>query len=303
MKIPPYLKKGDLIGITCSSSKMDLQAAEYAAGVISSWGFQVHLGITVGTSFHNFSAPDELRLEELQDMLDDPDIKAIIFGRGGYGMVCILDELDFKQFRKHPKWICGYSDITALHTHIQHQYGIPTIHSMMCSGIRPETVENEYVDSLRLALKGTSYRYTAAPNDLNRTGKGTGKLIGGNLSLLANLSGTDSQPDTKGKILVLEDIGEYRYNVDRMMYNLKRAGWLEDLAGLVIGSFTDGKETDTPFGQTEYEIIRNIVQDYEYPVCFGFPVGHTHENYSLKLGLPHELHVTARQAKLSQRDV
>jgi len=303
MKIPPYLKKGDLIGITCSSSKMDLQAAEYAAGVISSWGFQVHLGITVGTSFHNFSAPDELRLEELQDMLDDPDIKAIIFGRGGYGMVCILDELDFKQFRKHPKWICGYSDITALHTHIQHQYGIPTIHSMMCSGIRPETVENEYVDSLRLALKGTAYRYTAAPNDLNRTGKGAGKLIGGNLSLLANLSGTDSQPDTKGKILVLEDIGEYRYNVDRMMYNLKRAGWLEDLAGLVIGSFTDGKETETPFGQTEYEIIRNIVQDYEYPVCFGFPVGHTHENYSLKLGLPHELHVTARQAKLSQRDV
>jgi muramoyltetrapeptide carboxypeptidase len=303
MKIPPYLKKGDLIGITCSSSKMDLQAAEYAAGVISSWGFQVHLGITVGTSFHNFSAPDELRLEELQDMLDDPDIKAIIFGRGGYGMVCILDELDFKKFRKHPKWICGYSDITALHTHIQHQYGIPTIHSMMCSGIRPETVENEYVESLRLALKGTSYRYIAAPHDLNRTGKGAGKLIGGNLSLLANLSGTDSQPDTKGKILVLEDIGEYRYNVDRMMYNLKRAGWLEDLAGLVIGSFTDGKETDTPFGQTEYEIIRNIVQDYEYPVCFGFPVGHTHENYSLKLGLPHELHVTARQAKLSQRDV
>lgn len=303
MKIPPYLKKGDLIGITCSSSKMDQQAAEYAAGVISSWGFQVHLGITVGTSFHNFSAPDELRLEELQDMLDDPDIKAIIFGRGGYGMVCILDDLDFKKFRKHPKWICGYSDITALHTHIQHQYGIPTIHSMMCSGIKPETVDNEYVDSLRLALKGTSYRYTTAAHDLNRTGKVTGKLIGGNLSLLANLSGTESQPDTKGKILVLEDIGEYRYNVDRMMYNLKRAGWLEDLAGLVVGSFTEGKETDTPFGQTEYEIIRNMVQDYEYPVCFGFPVGHSDENYALKLGLPHELHVTARQAKLSQRDV
>ncbi|QHS60774.1 S66 peptidase family protein [Chitinophaga agri] len=303
MKIPPYLKKGDLIGITCSSSKMDQQAAEYAAGVISSWGFQVHLGITVGTSFHNFSAPDELRLEELQDMLDDPDIKAIIFGRGGYGMVCILDDLDFKKFRKHPKWICGYSDITALHTHIQHQYGIPTIHSMMCSGIKPETVDNEYVDSLRQALKGTSYRYTTAAHDLNRTGKVTGKLIGGNLSLLANLSGTESQPDTKGKILVLEDIGEYRYNVDRMMYNLKRAGWLEELAGLVVGSFTEGKETETPFGQTEYEIIRNMVQDYDYPVCFGFPVGHTHENYALKLGLPHELHVTARQAKLFQRDI
>jgi muramoyltetrapeptide carboxypeptidase len=303
MRIPPYLKKGDLIGITCSSSKMDQQAAEYAAGVISSWGYQVHLGITVGTSFHNFSAPDELRLEELQDMLDDPDIKAIIFGRGGYGMVCILDDLDFKKFRKHPKWICGYSDITTLHTHIQHQFGIPTIHSMMCSGIRPDTVENEYVESLRLALKGTPYRYTCAAHDLNRFGKATGKLIGGNLSLLANLSGTASQPDTKGKILFLEDISEYRYNVDRMMYNLKRAGWLEELAGLVIGSFTDGKETETPFGQTEYEIIKHIVQDYDYPVCFGFPVGHTHENYALKIGLSHELHVTAKQGKLLQRDI
>ncbi|MCF6404042.1 LD-carboxypeptidase [Chitinophaga filiformis] len=303
MRIPPYLKKGDLIGITCSSSKMDQQAAEYAAGVISSWGYQVHLGITVGTSFHNFSAPDELRLEELQDMLDDPDIKAIIFGRGGYGLVCILDDLDFKKFRKHPKWICGYSDITVLHTHIHQQYGIPTIHSMMCSGIRPDTVENEYVDSLRLALKGTPYRYACAPHDLNRTGKASGQLIGGNLSLLANLSGTESQPDTKGKILFLEDISEYRYNIDRMMYNLKRAGWLEDLAGLVVGSFTDSKETETPFGQTEYEIIRNIVQDYDYPVCFGFPVGHTNENYALKIGLPHELHVTARQSRLLQRDI
>lgn len=303
MRIPPYLKKGDLIGITCSSSKMDQQAAEYAAGVISSWGYQVHLGITVGTSFHNFSAPDELRLEELQDMLDDPDIKAIIFGRGGYGMVCILDDLDFKKFRKHPKWICGYSDITVLHTHIHQQYGIPTIHSMMCSGIRPDTAENEYVDSLRLALKGTPYRYACAPHDLNRTGKATGQLIGGNLSLLANLSGTESQPGTKGKILFLEDISEYRYNIDRMMYNLKRAGWLDDLAGLVVGSFTDSKETETPFGQTEYEIIRNIVQDYDYPVCFGFPVGHTNENYALKIGLTHELQVTARQSRLLQRDI
>jgi len=303
MRIPPYLKKGDLIGITCSSSKMDQQAAEYAAGVISSWGYQVHLGITVGTSFHNFSAPDELRLEELQDMLDDPDIKAIIFGRGGYGMVCILDDLDFKKFRKHPKWICGYSDITVLHTHIHQQYGIPTIHSMMCSGIRPDTAENEYVDSLRLALKGTPYRYACAPHDLNRTGKATGQLIGGNLSLLANLSGTESQPGTKGKILFLEDISEYRYNIDRMMYNLKRAGWLDDLAGLIVGSFTDSKETETPFGQTEYEIIRNIVQDYDYPVCFGFPVGHTNENYALKIGLTHELQVTARQSRLLQRDI
>ncbi|MFY0252425.1 LD-carboxypeptidase [Chitinophaga sp. 30R24] len=288
------MKKGDLIGITCSSSKMDLQAAEYARGVLTSWGYRVHLGITVGTSFHNFSAPDELRLEELQDMLDDPEIKAIIFGRGGYGMVCIIDKLDFTYFRKHPKWLCGYSDITTLHAHVQRRLGIATIHSMMCSGITPDTIDNEYVHSLANVLKGKTYRYTVTPHPLNREGKASGALVGGNLSILSNLSGTPSQINTKGKILVLEDIGEYRYNVDRMMYNLKRAGWLDKLAGLVVGAFTDGKETNTPFGQTEYEIISNLVKEYEYPVCFGFPVGHQDANYSLKLGVPHELKVGAK---------
>jgi muramoyltetrapeptide carboxypeptidase len=291
IKIPPYLKKGDLIGITCSSSKMELAAAEYAAGVISSWGYPVHLGITVGTSFHNFSAPDELRLEELQDMLDDPQIKAIIFGRGGYGMVCLLDQLDFTRFRKHPKWLCGYSDITTLHTHIQARYGIATIHSMMCSGIKPETAENEYVESLRQLLRGKSYKYSFEAHAQNRSGQASGVLIGGNLSLLANLSGTRSQPDTKGKILLLEDIGEYRYNVDRMMYNLKRAGWLDKLAGMVVGAFTESKETETPFGQTEVEIIANIVKDYDYPVCYNFPSGHQEENYALQLGVKHQLKI------------
>ncbi|CAL1516510.1 LD-carboxypeptidase [Chitinophaga sp. MM2321] len=291
VKIPPYLKKGDLIGVTCSSSKMELQAAEYAAGILDAWGYRVHLGITVGTSFHNFSAPDELRLEELQDMLDDPEIKAIVFGRGGYGMVCILDKLDFTRFRKHPKWLCGYSDVTALHAHIHQRYNIASLHTLMCSGITPATAENEYVHSLAAALKGKPYRYTTPSHTLNRAGKATGALVGGNLSMLANVSGSRSQVDTKGKILLLEDIGEYRYNIDRMMYNLKRAGWLDKLAGLVVGAFVDGKDTNTPFGQTEYEIIHNIVKDYGYPVCYGFPCGHQTENYALKLGLKHELKV------------
>jgi muramoyltetrapeptide carboxypeptidase len=294
VKIPPYLKKGDLIGITCSSSKMDLVAAEYARGVISSWGYRVHLGITVGTSFHNFSAPDELRLEELQDMLDDPNIKAIVFGRGGYGMVCILDKLDFTRFRKNPKWLCGYSDITALHSHVQRQFGIATLHSVMCSGITPHTIDDEYVHSLAAALKGKPYRYTAPAHPLNREGKTSGILVGGNLSMLANLSGTRSQINTKGKILLLEDIGEYRYHIDRMMYNLKRAGWLDKLAGLVVGAFVDGKETNTPFGQTEYEIISNLVSEYDYPVCFGFPCGHQAANYALRLGVKHELKIGAK---------
>ncbi len=291
VKIPPYLKKGDLIGVTCSSSKMELAAAEYAAEVLRSWGFRVHLGITVGTSFHNFSAPDELRLEELQDMLDDPEIKAIVFGRGGYGMVCILDKLDFKKFRKHPKWLCGYSDVTILHAHIQERYGIATIHSVMCSGITKDTVEDPYVKSLEQVLKGKKYSYHTPSHELNREGSASGILVGGNLSLLANASGTASQVNTKGKILLLEDIGEYRYNVDRLMYNLKRAGWLDKLAGLVVGGFTDGKETTTPFGQTEYEIIHNMVKEFDYPVCFNFPIGHQTENYTVKLGMKHHLKV------------
>ncbi|AWO02210.1 LD-carboxypeptidase [Chitinophaga alhagiae] len=300
MKIPPNLKKGDLIGITCPSSKMELAAAEYAAGVIESWGFRVHLGITVGTSFHNFSAPDELRLEELQDMMDHPDIKAIIFGRGGYGMICILDRIDFSRFRKHPKWLCGYSDITALHAHLQQRQKIASIHAMMCSGITMATHENIYVNSLREALLGKRSRYACQPHAMNRGGKAKGALVGGNLSLLANVSGSRSQINTRGKILVLEDIGEYRYNVDRMMYNLKRAGWLDHLAGLVVGSFTEEKETETPFGQTEYEIIRNLVQEYDYPVAYGFPVGHQEQNYALKLGIPHELKVSGKGVSLEE---
>ncbi|MGX5820827.1 S66 peptidase family protein [Chitinophaga lutea] len=298
IKIPPYLKKGDLIGITCPSSKMELHAAEYAASVIESWGFRVHVGITVGTSFHNFSAPDELRLEELQDMMDDREIKAIIFGRGGYGMICILDRIDFSRFRRHPKWLCGYSDITALHTHLQQTQRIASIHSTMCSGITMATRNNEYVQSLRDALTGKRSRYAAGPHALNRMGKTSGMLVGGNLSLLANVSGSKSQVNTKGKILVMEDVGEYRYNVDRMMYNLKRAGWLDGLAGLVVGSFTEERETETPFGQTEFEIIENLVQEYDFPVCYNFPVGHQEQNYALKMGVEHELKVTPRGVSL-----
>lgn len=300
IKIPPYLKKGDLIGITCSSSKMELSAAEYAASVIESWGYRTHLGITVGTSFHNFSAPDELRLEELQDMLDHPDIKAIIFGRGGYGMICILDKLDFTRFCKHPKWLCGYSDITALHAHIHQRYGIASIHSLMCSGITGFSRDNAYVNSLREALQGKRSRYECLPHVMNRTGKAKGQLVGGNLTLLTHLSGSSSQIKTKGKILVLEDVGEYRYHIDRMMYNLKRAGWLKGLAGLIVGSFTDARETDTPFGQTEYEIIRNMVEEYDFPVCYHFPVGHQDENFALKMGVEHELKVTDKTVTLRE---
>lgn len=291
MIVPPSLNPGDCIGITCPSSKMEAAAAEFAAGVFRDWGFRVRSGKTVGMNFHNFSAPDALRREELQMMLDDPGIQAIVFGRGGYGMLRILDDLDFSTLRSAPKWIAGFSDITALHAHLQEVVGVASLHSVMCSGIREDTFRDPFVASLRECLSGAGYDYRFEAHPLNRPGLAQGRLVGGNLSLLANLSGSPSQPKTEGKILVLEDVGEYRYNIDRMLRNLKRAGWLENLAGLVLGSFTDIRETETPFGQSEYEMVQELTASSAYPVAMGFPCGHQTANYTLKLGLEHRLEV------------
>ncbi|GAA4319199.1 LD-carboxypeptidase [Compostibacter hankyongensis] len=290
MNIPAYLQPGDLIGITCPASKMDRPVAEFAAGVLSSWGYRVRIGNTAGMHYHNFSAPDEVRRGELQEMLDDPEIRAILFGRGGYGMVRIIDQLDFSRFCQYPKWLCGYSDITTLHLHVHARLGIPTLHSMMCSGITSLTVQDPYVESLRQVWRGGDIHYHFPAHPLNRQGTCRGMLIGGNLSLLTNLSGTAAAPDMARKILLIEDVGEYLYNIDRMMMNLKRAGWLEKLSGLLLGSFTASQETDTPFGQTAYEIILDKVKEYAFPVAFGFPAGHQPENYTLKLGVPYTLH-------------
>ncbi|PJJ75080.1 muramoyltetrapeptide carboxypeptidase [Thermoflavifilum aggregans] len=289
MVIPPYLNPGDCVGITCPASKITPEAARFAADVIRSWGYDVVLGETVGTAYHNFSAPDEVRLRDLQMMLDDPSIKAILFGRGGYGMIRILDQLRFDKFLQSPKWICGYSDITALHMHVHTHYQVPTLHSMMCSGITQETREDRYVQSLKQAWTVIPGHYSFDMHPLNKTGYAEGVLIGGNLSLLANLSGTRSQPDSRGKILFIEDVGEYKYHIDRMMYQLRRAGWLNGLAALLVGAFTDIKDTITPFGMSVYEIIYQHVKDEIFPVAFGFPVGHQKENYALKIGCKYAL--------------
>lgn len=291
MTIPPYLEPGDTIGITCPAGKMNREVALYASSVFESWGFKTRIGATAGSGYHNFSATDEERLHELQAFLDDEEIGAIVFGRGGYGTIRILDRIDFSHFRKNPKWLCGYSDITALLLHLNARLHTAGIHSVMCSGITAETNGNVYVESLRKALSGERGNFAFAPHSLNRSGAARGRLLGGNLSLLANLSGTVSQPDTKGKILFIEDVGEYRYAVDRMMWNLQRAGWLSGLNGLIVGSFNESKETNTAFGQTEFESIKEKVARYDYPVCFNFPVGHQQENYALKEGLPYLLTV------------
>ncbi len=291
MTVPPILKKGDTIGITCPASKTDADAVKYGCKTIRSWGFKVKLGKTVGVHFHNFSATDQQRLEDMQEMLDDPSIKAIVFGRGGYGILRILDQIDFSGFQKSPKWICGYSDITALHMHIVRNFHIQTLHSPMCTSITSKTAASPYVLSLKNTLEGLPHDYHFPNHKLDRKGIAEGRLIGGNLCLLAAICGSKSQPDMAGKILFLEDTGEYRYSIDRMMMTLKRAGWLKSLTGLIVGSFRDGKDTEEPFGQTEWELIRDKVRGFKYPVAFGFPVGHQPENYTLKEGAFYRLEV------------
>lgn len=300
LKTPDYLKKGDTIGIVCPSGFMPYDKATNCISVLKEWGYQVVVGKTVGSQFHYFSGTDAERLQELQAMLDDPDIKAILCGRGGYGMSRIIDQLNFSRFKKNPKWLIGFSDITVLHAHVNRQLHIATLHAPMAGAFNDGENANEFVQSLRKALKGTPSNYTCAPHALNRIGKVTGELIGGNLSLVAHLVGSISAYQTKGKILFLEDIGEYIYQIDRMFIQLKRAGMLQSLAGLIIGGFSEIKDTVIPFGTDVLSAIRVHTEAYDYPVCFDFPVSHEKSNYALKVGVEHQLVVSKKRVQLKE---
>ncbi len=207
-------------------------------------------------------------------------VKAILFARGGYGVIRIIDKVNFTQFRKNPKWLIGFSDITNFHSHIHTNFQIETIHGPMAAGLSDEAS----AESLRKVFFGEPVHFEIGPNPLNRKGKSNGLLVGGNLAILCSLIGSKSDIDTNGKILFIEDIGEYLYRFDRMMWQLKRAGKLKNLAGLVIGDLTDMKDGENPFGKTAFEIVAEAVAEYNYPVCFGFPAGHQTNNHALIFG-------------------
>lgn len=297
MIIPPYLKKDDTIGMVCPAGYMPLEKIQTAINVLQQWGYQVKVGKTVGGSSQNyFSGSDEERLHDLQEMMDDKNIKAIFCARGGYGTGRIIETLNFKKFLKNPKWIIGFSDITVLHSHLFSNYKIASLHAPMAAAFNercqaPASYQTTYVQSLQKALRGEKATYMSDPHPFNRKGTAKGILVGGNLSLLAHLTGTSSDINTKNKILFIEDISEYIYNVDRMMYQLKRSGKLKNLAGLIVGKFTEMKDTDRTFGQTAEEVIRDTVKEFDYPVCFNFPVSHEKENYALKIGVKYKLQV------------
>ena len=300
-KTPPYLKKGDTIAITCPAGYMPREKAETCIETIQQWGFEVMVGKTLGSKSKNyFSGNDETRLNELQAMLDDERIKAILCGRGGYGISRIIDQIDFTQFKKNPKWIIGFSDITLLHAHINRNFKIATLHAPMAAAFNNGENKNEFIDSLHKALVGKKAKYACKADPFNKLGEANGELIGGNLTLITHLIGTKSDINTKNKILFIEDIGELIYSTDRMLHQLKRSGKLTNLSGLIFGGFTDVKDTERPFGKKVKELIKDILQDYDYPVCFDFPVGHKKENYALKIGGDFQLKITNTKVLLSE---
>jgi muramoyltetrapeptide carboxypeptidase len=294
---PPYLKKGDKIAIVCPASKLP-KSIDGAIAIFKSWGLEVVTAQTVSAEHHQFAGDDTLRTEDLQYYLDDPDNKAIIAGRGGYGTIRIIDELDFTAFAANPKWIVGFSDITVLLSHIYAKFGIQSIHAQMPYTFDEATPES--IESLRKALFGEKIEYeyqaTSQSNDAasstsipNKPGKMSGILIGGNLTLLVMIEGSASEMDYTDKILFIEDVGERPSSIDRMMRMLKRSGKLAKLKGLIVGAFNELPEEKIPFGQSPEEIIWDVVKGYNYPVCFNFPTGHIEDNRAMVVGKRFEL--------------
>lgn len=302
--IPPYLASGDTIGITCPAGFITEKEIEASVKEMQGWGFKVKVGSTVGKKDFTYGGTDAERANDLQQMLDDDEVKAIMCARGGYGAVRIIDRVNFESFSKAPKWIIGFSDITVIHSHLGRNYGIASIHSKMCNSFpddmaTAEAVQVESIHSIGRALKGEPVRYTFPAHGSNRIGEAEGVLTGGNLKTLESLAGSRSDIKTAGKILFVEDTGEYLYSIDRMFWNLQRTGKLSGLKGLIVGGFKI-KEDDPgeAFGKTLQDIVLEKVKDYSYPVCFEFPVGHQKYNVALKCGARHQLMVKPGECSL-----
>ena len=285
---PPNLRPGDTIGIVCPAGAIDIKIVQNCIEIIESWGYKVRLGATVTAKHYSFAGTDNERAADLQKMLNDPSVNAILCGRGGYGVSRIINELDFTVFNKHPKWVVGFSDITILHAAIQKQ-NCMSIHGPMSAAFGKGVEGEIFTESLRALLEGRTMELAAKPDALNRAGKVEAELIGGNLCLVAHLVGSKYAFDTKGKILFLEDVGEHHYNLDRLMIQIKNAGLLDDLAGLVVGGFTDMKDKSTDFGATAFEIIAGHIANFTYPVCFNFPISHDLNNFAVKEGAKYAL--------------
>jgi len=303
---PKYMKPGDVIGITCPAGFITLQEIQSAMQQMENWGFKIRVGDTVDKKDFTFGGTDEERAKDFQQMLDDNSIKAIMCARGGYGSIRIIDKLDFTKFAWHPKWIIGFSDITVIHSHLNRNFNIASIHSKMCNSFpddwsKAEQTQIDSILSIKQALVGDKMKYDVSPNTNNKPGIAEGQLVGGNLKTIESLAGSKSDIKTAGEILFVEDTGEYLYSIDRMFWNLKRTNKLSNLKGLIIGGFK--AKPDDPgeeFGKTLYDIVLEKIKEYNYPVCFDFPVGHQKNNFALKCGVRHRIEVKSDLVNLKE---
>ena len=293
---PPSLRPGDQVAIVCPARKASHEELTAAAATLESWGLRVVLGASTNVAHHQFGGGDEVRRQDFQHQLNNPGIRAILCARGGYGTTRIIDGIDFSGFAQDPKWVAGFSDITTLNCHLLRR-GHQSIHGVMPLLFHLEGGEDS-LESLRRVLFGEEISYSAPAHALNQPGTATGELVGGNLSILQTLTGTQSDVSTAGRILFLEDIDEYLYAIDRMLVHLDRTGKLAGLAGLVVGHFTNPQDNTVPYGQTPNEIIRHYAARYGFPVAHGFPVGHEPQNQALIVGRTARLTVDAEGSRL-----
>ena len=297
MIIPKKLEAGDKIGVISTARKITIEELIPAIKTLESWGLKVVLGVNLFKEEDQFSGTVEQRTADLQSMIDDNSIKAILCARGGYGTVQIIDSIDFTNLKINSKWIIGYSDVTVLHSHLNN-LGIASLHATM--PINFETNTKESLDSLKATLFGNKNYIECGVNFFNRIGKVEAETVGGNLSILYSLLGSVSDIDTDGKILFIEDLDEYLYHIDRMLMNLKRNNKFTKLKGLIVGGMSDMNDNKISFGKTAEEIILEHTKDYEFPICFGFPAGHLTDNRGVRLGINSVLEISKNGVSLCQ---
>ena len=298
MIIPEKFKIGDKIGIISTARKISMEELNPAIKTLESWGLKVVLGINLFQEENQFSGTVEQRAADLQSMIDDNSIKAILCARGGYGTVQIIDAINFTNLKKNSKWIVGYSDVTVLHSHLNN-LGIASLHSTMPINFESNTKGS--LSSLKNSLFGNLNRIECKAHPLNKFGKIEGDIVGGNLSILYSLLGSKSDLDTAGKILFIEDLDEYLYHIDRIMMSLKRNGMLRNLRGLIVGGMSDMNDNFIPFGKTAEQIILKYTKSYDFPICFGFPAGHLADNRCVRLGIHSVLEISKNGVSLFQK--
>jgi muramoyltetrapeptide carboxypeptidase len=294
---PQNLQAGDVIGMVCPAGSIPMERIQKCVETLTDWGYQVRLGQTIGGKHFTYSGTDAERAADLQTMMDDPTVKAILCARGGYGLSRIIDTLDFTSMMAQPKWVIGFSDITVLHAALQKK-GIMSIHGPMAAAFNKGPEGEPYIQAVKSILEGQKTTYTASTHSYNKLGTITAPMIGGNLCLITHLIGSQNSMDTNGKILFLEDIGEFHYNLDRMVIQMKNAGLFNNLAGLVLGGFTDMRDEPTDIGASAFEILQSHITEFNYPVCYDFPISHGLSNYPIKEGAIYQLNIQADQVIL-----